>query len=72
MTPSLTAGARPHRLPTVREKLRVRPHELLRVIHEMPGIFSHDLKSPIAPFLICSHCVGDRTACRELRDKFGC
>jgi hypothetical protein len=71
MTRKLTADAGAFRLPAIREKPRARLHEFLRVIQEMLGIFGHHLKSPTAPYLVCSHCVRDRTGCRELRDKFG-
>ena len=71
MTPKLTADAGAFRLPAIREKPRARLHEFLRVIHDVFGIFGHHLKSPAAPFLICSDCVRDRTGCCELRDKFG-
>jgi hypothetical protein len=71
MTRKLTAEAGAFRLPAIREKPRARLHEFLRSIHDMFGIFGHHLKSPAAPFLICSHCVRDRTGYRELRDKLG-
>ena len=56
---------------TIREKPRTRLYEFLYVFHQVLGIFGQQLKSPIAPLLIGSHCVRDRMSRREFRDKFG-